>query len=509
MGGTFSEPVPALLTDGHVGFVLRSYDKLRLLHANKAVYELVVSIVKELNAGGGGQEVITEAKYGAVQFRLPGSPFAPNCGRDSAYFGKFFILRLFEQMNVIGYDFLSCVDLSRAYDQGTLIFKQGLMSGERSKKTVIAVAPYSTDKLHMVNCTDGVVQTIKEAVLASWKPGIKSEGEVSPSDWHLYEIKMKGNPWSSESSDESLMSRRLIIELIGRLSFINWKLHATVNIRSGCGNCLFFIYDERHLQDSSHFAIISPGRWDRLRLIGFDSPALEAARLTILRFYQKDVSDERYASGVAEYKLKGYPFSCAAEEAVTARQLICRLLELLRDRGWDVITAMDLGQKRSFEKSILVMGRCESARLKYACIAPADLDRLYLINFPHQIGQLLKEAISKYYLPGVSTEESRDASSIHEVVLQGPPWSQNSSFNLHARSMLIMLIKELSTYGWKLVASGDVSAKYVHQENGIDYPIDVQALFFSFNGIPAGTQVPNTNASSVSFAELKVCDLEA
>ena len=124
MGGTFSEPVPALLTDGHVAFVLRSYDKLRLLHANKAVHELVVSIVKELNAG---QEVITEAKYGAVQFRLPGSPFAPNCGRDSAYFGKLFILRLFERMEVIGYDFLSSCDLSRAYDQGTLLFKQGLI----------------------------------------------------------------------------------------------------------------------------------------------------------------------------------------------------------------------------------------------------------------------------------------------------------------------------------------------------------------------------------------------
>ena len=326
MGGTFSEPVPAVLTDGHVAFVLRSYDKLRLLHANKAVHELVVSIVKELNAG---QEVITEAKYGAVQFRLPGSPFAPNCGRDSAYFGKLFILRLFERMEVIGYDFLSSCDLSRAYDQGTLLFKQGLMSGERAKKTVIAVAPYSTDKLHMVNCTDGVVQTVKEAVLAAWKPGIQSEGEQESK---YFEIKMKGNPWSSESSDESLMARRLIIEIIGRLAFLNWKFHGTVNVRSGCGNVLYFIYDERHLQDASNFAIISPGRWDRLRLIGFDSPALEAARLTILRFYQKDVSDERYASGVAEYKLKGYPFSCAAEEAVTARQLVCRLLELLRDR---------------------------------------------------------------------------------------------------------------------------------------------------------------------------------
>ena len=154
------------------------------------------------------------------------------------------------------------------------------------------------------------------------------------------------------------------------------------------------------------------------------------------------------------------------------------------------------------------MGRCESARLKFACVAPADLDRLYLINFPHQIGQLLKNTVSKYYLPGVSNEETRDASSIHELVLQGPPWSQNSSFNLHARSMLMMVIKDLATYGWKLVASADVSTKYVHQENGIDYPHDVQALYFSFNGLPSGTQIPNT-ASAVSFAELKVCDLEA
>ena len=124
MGGTFSEPVPPLLTEGTVGIVLRSYDKLRLLHANKAVHELVVSVVKEL-ATAADQEVITEAKYGAVQFRLPGSPFAPNCGRDSAYFGKFFVLRLLEQMHVIGYDFLTSIDLSRAFDMGTLIFKQG------------------------------------------------------------------------------------------------------------------------------------------------------------------------------------------------------------------------------------------------------------------------------------------------------------------------------------------------------------------------------------------------
>jgi hypothetical protein len=46
MGGTYSEPVPPLIDQGYVCFVLRSYDKLRLLHATPAVHETVVAIVR-------------------------------------------------------------------------------------------------------------------------------------------------------------------------------------------------------------------------------------------------------------------------------------------------------------------------------------------------------------------------------------------------------------------------------------------------------------------------------
>ena len=44
-------------------------------------------------------------------------------------------------------------------------------------------------------------------------------------------------------------------------------------------------------------------------------------------------------------------------------------------RGWQVLAGIDIGPKRSFEKSILLMSKCESARLKFACVAPADMDR--------------------------------------------------------------------------------------------------------------------------------------
>lgn len=499
MGGNFSEPI-VNLGEGYLCFVFRSHDKFRVLHGNAQIHQMVVSLVREVT-GDENVDVLTEAKHGSVQFRLPGSPFSPTCGKESAILGKMFVLKLLENLYIKGYDFLNSADLSRAYDQGTLFFKQGLMSGERSPRSIIAIAPCGDDKLHLVNSTDGVVQTVVTAITSAWKPGLKTDTENE----NYHQLKLRGRPWASESPDEAIMARKALVAMVGHLALSNWKFHAAVNIRNGCGNCLFFMHDERYAMTSQDFGIIAPGRWDRLRLVGFDQSSYEAARMTVLRFHQND-PDDRYGSGVAEYKLKGYPFSCAADEAISARQLICRLLEALRDRGWQLLGGLDLGGKRSFEKSIFLMERCESARLKFACVAPADMDKLYLINFPHQISQLLKQTVTKYYLPGLVSETARDASSIHEIVLQGPPWSQNTSYNLHARTMLLMVIKDLSQYGWKLLACADATSKYVHHDNGVDYPIDVQSLYFCFNGVPKGVSVPNS--ASVSFAELRVSDLE-
>ena len=59
-------------------------------------------------------------------------------------------------------------------------------------------------------------------------------------------------------------------------------------------------------------------------------------------------------------------------------------------------------------------------------------------------------------------EYSRDA-SCHELDLNGVPWTQNSSYSLHGRSMMLRLLREAHINGWRLAASADVSAKYVHQ----------------------------------------------
>ena len=48
------------------------------------------------------------------------------------------------------------------------------------------------------------------------------------------------------------------------------------------------------------------------------------------------------------------------------------------------------------------------------------------------------------------------------------------------RSALLCTLKQANSLGWKLVASADVSAMYVRQDNGPDYPVDVHSWYFGY-----------------------------
>ena len=73
-------------------------------------------------------------------------------------------------------------------------------------------------------------------------------------------------------------------------------------------------------------------------------------------------------------------------------------------------------------------------------------------------------------------------------MLQGCPWESGNEYGLHGRSMLLHMLKLANAHGWYLVASLDVSAKYVHRQKAPDYPIDVHSWYFTTDtGWPAPT----------------------
>lgn len=52
---------------------------------------------------------------------------------------------------------------------------------------------------------------------------------------------------------------------------------------------------------------------------------------------------------------------------------------------------------------------------------------------------------------------------------------------IHARNLVCHLISALSGRGWIAVTAADVSAKYVDEDDGPDYPIDVDSIFFVYD----------------------------
>ncbi len=502
MGASFSEPLPPLSdTGGYAAIALRSTDKVRLIHATPNVHERVLKIVRELCHD---DEVVPEEKLGVVQFQLPGTPFLASAGRDSATVGKVFAIRVFEEMNALGYDLVVSSDLARTTDLATWFFRK--TNGERSRQPVVCVSPSHTDKIVVLRGCGYVNDCVKSAIVTIWKYGIQKETTEECLSETVKIFKLRGNPWVGEG-EESALCRQLVLGLVGGLGRCHWRLFASTNIKSGIDS-LFFVYDECYALSTSQLAMVSFNRSDRLRLFNFDSQVISIVRTTILNFYQNKEPSQSDHFGCVELKLKGYPFECSGMDAVATRQFVCRLLEALRNAGWQILTSMNISRKAT-DKSVFVMCRCETAALKMACVSLSDVDCVRFLNFSQSASQTARRAVASGYLPGVTRELARDG-SCYEMSLKGDPWTHSSGYALHARAMLLGLFRDLHALGWQLVASSDVSAQYAHQKNGDydsnEYPLDVHSLFFCLVGASEGLR--SDAVPPLSYSELCVSDLE-
>ncbi len=67
-----------------------------------------------------------------------------------------------------------------------------------------------------------------------------------------------------------------------------------------------------------------------------------------------------------------------------------------------------------------------------------------------------------------------------ELKLNGQPWAANAANDyMHARHLMCLLLGEFAALGWRPVCSADCSAKFLHHQNGPDYPMDVHCWFLT------------------------------
>ena len=161
-------------------------------------------------------------------------------------------------------------------------------------------------------------------------------------------------------------------------------------------------------------------------------------RETISRDYG-EIQREEEKYGSWEFKLSGNPWCCSGDQAIQSRQLISRISETMLAHGWALTTAIDITRSLN-DKSVLLYARAQNYTTNFACIALSDIHRVRLLDFSPSHTQQLREVLERVYLPGVKDQGQRD-NTCYEIDLNGPPWTQNSSFNLHARYILYLLFR--------------------------------------------------------------------
>ncbi len=470
MGSDFSQPVP--VTSGqYVCMVIRAPCYFRVVGAPQEVIDAVIRVAKDT----GGQGVGGKSKLGCYQLKLPGRPFMLMAGKDTSTLGKLFAARVLEEMHLLGYDFVCSSDLSRLNDHSSWFFAKSQREAERSRLRVVCVAPGSTDKIILVKGDEVIKGIVREAIEESWTKGIQSQSDLDNKHGLIHEFKMRGRPFF-QTGEQSAMCRRMLLTIIGQMGARRWRLLAATSLKGGT-DTLFFIEDSNYHVTPRELAMISLNRNDRLRLINFDESAKAVVRAAITKRYQEKNPQERDYHEAYEFTLKGWPFHCSGEDAVASRRLVCQVLQDLSAAGWYCMNTIDVS-RRLTDKSVFLFRRSQPLpEAKFACVALTSRNHLRVIDFPPPVRDALVEALARGYMPGVSRKEAKEE-LCHKVGLSGPAWVRQTGYSLHARVGLMSILDEAAKHGWYLKASADVSAKYVHQENGPDYPLDVHSWFF-------------------------------
>ncbi len=423
---------------------------------------------------------------GSIEFKFHGRPFANCSGKEASAAGKVFAGKVLGRMAAAGYELVISTELSFWQDHSTWFFHRDPRLPPKkeveSSEAVCSITLRPYDRMYVM-CGDdeGFFNLIRNAMEEGWRRGIQGEKVVGTRVGKVRQLKLKGSPWSNKG-EEGAEGHGALITVIGRLGGAGWKMLAATNLK-GFLATLYFVREAGYSVKSSDLAMLSPHNSDRVRLVHFDKEDREAVRRAIAESLcqAKEPDEKVYPSGCGqELRLQGSPLDATGKASVASRRLMCRTMEALARRGWECSTTITVSL---YDRSAFLFRRASSAASvpRVGCLALSVSNELRLLDFPEEDRRAFRASIIRGYLPGIERErqggeEASGDGNCLELRLRGEPFGDSTSYGLHGRSMLTGLLRVAKERGWRLVASGDVSANRGHDDSGAT--TDVHSWFF-------------------------------
>ena len=479
MGNQASELSVAAIPDSYIAISICSLSKIRVMNVTPDVREMLERLDQETTAKCGINRGPLIEYYGTLKMYVGDMhTFASGGGKDRATLGKFFALRLLEEMYNLGYNMHISSDLARQFDLSTWFFSKSAIPNEnRARSRVCCIAPGGMrgNKLALLHHDEYIKQAVMLALGDAWPKGVSGTEDIMSSGEMLHEISLNG--YWGHTHEDGINTRKAICNLVGRMGGLNWRLLASTNLK-GTADSFFFIYDPTFTAHPNDFCMLTLSKMDRFRLINCNhllepmETAITAAGLSIqekLDYY-----------GSHEIKVHGNPWHSTGHEAIVARRSISRIMEVFAQNGYTPLYAIDVSRRLTDKASILFRKNPFPVNCKYACLSLTSLNRLRLLDFPIDVGVAMKDCIYQFYPFGVQNEVNLPDSNL-EINVQGWPWTAHGlskgAVFYHMRAVLGKMMAVAAQNGWYVSLSADVSSK-VGGTNDDKYPLDVHSIYF-------------------------------
>ena len=489
-----NEMVVAYQPDAFVVIGISGRNRIRAMNVPPEVHAALSRLDQEIQAKTGTATDPLHEHYGTLKMQVgPGwLTFAQGGGKEQGTLGKYFVLRLFEEMYALGFNLVVSSDLARVGDNATWFFTKSSAPQGSRRTRVCCIAPggATNDKLTLLRHDEHVQQAVLLAIADCWPKGIVHAQAASAAGENLTEIKLNGR-WGW-THDDGINTRKLICNMVGRMGGLNWRLIAATNLK-GTTDSYFFMHDPPYTAHPNDMVMIALCKMDRMRMINCNHlfPQLQTA----LSIAGLNIQENIDYYGCLEVKIQGTPWHSSNIEAIQARRAISRVLEMMAAHGYVPYYAIDVSKSDTDKASILFKKEPHPMNCKFACLALTGVNRIRLLDFPLDVGVPMRECIYQCYPFGVQNEVPLPDCNL-EINLNGWPWQsyepEKGAASFHAKAMLGRMMRIAEQHGWFCVLSADVSCKtepgpghhghtsihdrHGHQDNR--RPVDVHTLYF-------------------------------
>ena len=486
----------------YCAILCREPDRLRIINCHEEVVEVVKTVLADLHVDN---QFYVKSKASCA-FKLSGAPFYSggwSGGKKETIKIRRAFASIVEKLQNYSWHLVVSTDIAKQHANSCLFFRK--INAEKSESSqqlgggkIFTFAPSAQSDILLIDIPAEVEKDVTEAIKATH--GIDDHEVLEDVSGSVITTKVElGGWWNWHSTGEQAISlRKMLMEVIRVARTHKYEVVTNLNVK-GTTDSLLFQHKPQLDEVPGAMFMISLNREDRLRLLEAPDYVITALEEVITETWERGIQHSKqreegggeYArlnKGYHEFKLAGRPWWADGEEAVKSRYLVASILAKLRSLGWEVADTIDVSRRLN-DKTVFVMRQCPPEQQDWAVLSFHESDKVRLMS-SRGTEDKVAEGVNTVLEVAEVIQETKEYWKAKQWKIRGAPFSGHKGCGVGADLRLMIhnltkIMKHFHAAGWRLVASGDVSAKYFHgNDKTPPHPLDTHSWFFLHD--PAG-----------------------